>query len=337
MAAPALEDVTVFQAFPGRVEALESVDIRARVPGYLEETGFEDGQRVSKDDILFRIEREPYEAALSGAKAGLAQAEAGLNLAEAALQRKQKAFQNQAVSELDILTAEADVQAAEAAVEAAKAQVEQAQINLSYTEITAPMNGRISQAFVDPGNLVGGGQATLLARLINDDDVHVSFNVDERTLLDNLRDKVIRGQPKPEPPPVNLELANGDTYEAVGTVDYFDNTLNPDTGTLLVRARFANPDTMLVEGMFCRVMVPREIEGALLVPELAVQRDLVGPYLLSVDGEGKVKRLAVELGPRVDTRRVITEGVDENARIVVNGIQRARPGIKVTPVTGEGI
>lgn len=331
VAPPTREDVTVYHGFPARVDAVETIELQARVPGFLTRIHFKEGAFVANGDLLFTIEPEPYEAALAGANARLAQAEASRNLAEAALQRKQRAFEKQAVSELDVLTAEADVQAAEAAVEAARAAVATAEINLSYTTLAAPVDGRISRSFVSEGNLVGAGGTTRLAVLVSTDPMQVYFSIDERRLLPRMLAAIERGETRATMPPVKLELADGAEYPLEGRIDYFDNVIDRETGTLDGRAVFANPDGLLAPGMFARILIPEQIAGALLVPELSIQRDLLGPYVLTVGADNKVESAYVELGPRLGERRVIADGLPPDARVIVKGMQRARPGLPVNP------
>ena len=330
---PDQETVTVFHSIPGRMEAVESVEIRARVAGYLNTVSFEDGALVTKGQALYEIEPDPYIATLNSAKAQRAQAEANRNLADAALKRKKKAFENQAVSELDVLTAEADVQVADAAVQSADAAKETAELNLSYTKLSAPIDGRISRNYVTEGNLVGGTEATLLALLTSINPIHVYFSVDERRLLD-LKDAYSETDIETQTshtkvPPVQLVLANGELYGSTGSVDYGDSTLDADTGTMMARAVFENPSETLHPGMFARVQFSRELENAMLVPELSIQRDLVGPYVLVVNPESMVEAVYVELGPRVEQRRVIRSGLDRESQVIIKGLQSARPGIKV--------
>ena len=184
---PVVKDVTLYDTFPGRVEARDSVTLTARVSGFLNEIHFADGAPVKKGQKLFTIEQEGYLAAVNAAKAYLAQAEAGLSLAKASLSRKQKAFESQAVSELDVLTAEADVQAAETSVKSAAAGLEQAELNLSYTVIMSPMDGVMSKREVSIGNLVGPGAVSDLAYLVSVDPANVYFSIDERRLLHKMR------------------------------------------------------------------------------------------------------------------------------------------------------
>ena len=327
---PAQEDTTIYQAFPGRLVASDSVDIRARVKGFLKSVDFVDGQRVKKGDLLFTIEPEEYEAAVHLAEAQLAQAEASLKLADATLQRIQKAYKTKAVSELDLLSAEAEMQSAEAAVMAAQAELDRAELDLSYTKIRAPLDGRLSRRALSVGNLVGDGSSTVLTLLVVEAPIDVFFNVDERVLLPFLQKGVRNTKPSEAIPPVKLQLADGTLHSEEGMIDYIDPEIDPETGTLRARAVFPNQGTQLLPGLYGKIMLPRLIEKAILVPDLAVQRDMSGAYVLIVTAENKVERRPVERGALVDARRIITEGLTAEDRVVVEGIQRARPGIEVT-------
>ena len=336
VATPSVEDVTRYEVFPGRVQSRDSVRIVARVPGELQEIHFTDGQDVKKGDVLFTIEPESYEAALQAAQAQLAQAQAAQSLAEASLLRKKKAYETRSVSELDVLSGEADLEAAEAALDARRAAVAQAELNLSYTEITAPLDGVISDAAVSVGNLVGPGAVSELALLVRVDVANVVFSMDERRLLPKLRLLAEQeGSQESSLPPVSLELADGELYDSEGTLDYIDNVIDAATGTLQVRAVFDNPDQLLVDGMFARVRIPVPLEGAMMVPETAIMRDLVGPYVFVVDDENIVQPAYVKLGALLEGRRIIEEGLSENAKVVVRGIQRVRPGLQVSIDKGE--
>lgn len=327
---PVVEDVTVYRPFPGRLQAMESVAIHARVHGTLEEIRFNDGDLVEAGQVLFAIEQAPYETDVQRAEAQVAQAQAALALAEAALSRKQKAFRIQAVSELDLLTSEADVESAQAAIQAAEAARLKAELNLSYTTVIAPIAGQVDRHRVSVGNLVGGAQPSLLTTLVSVDPIDCYFSVDERSSILLRRRAEAQGNDVREVfTDLLLELADGTVHDATGYIDFAETQIDPDTGTLMVRARFPNEKGLLAPGMFGRVRVPYEEPGAMLIPERAILRDMSGPYVLLVQAEGLVERRAVELGPLVEERRVIAAGLDEKDAVIVRGIQRARPGSTV--------
>jgi RND family efflux transporter MFP subunit len=341
VAHPAREDVTVYRVFPGRLEAVESVTIQARVHGTLEEIRFQDGDIVEPGQVLFVIEQEPYKTDVQRAEAQLAQAKAAMTLAEAARSRKQKAFQNQAVSELDLLSAEADVESAQAAILAAEAALTRAELNLSYTMVKSPILGQVDRHRVSVGNLVGGAAPSLLTTVVSVHPIDCYFSVDERSgiLMRRLADE--RGAALENAfTNLVLELADGSELEARGVIDFKENQIDPATGTLMVRARFPNENGLLTPGMFGRVRVPYRQPGALLIPERAIARDMTGPYVWLVTENNVVARRAVELGPLAGERRIIVSGLEPADTVVVRGIQRVRPGspvrIKTAPGQGAG-
>jgi RND family efflux transporter MFP subunit len=328
VATPQQRPVTTHVEFTGRTAALEEIEVRARVQGFLQSIEFTDGDTVEKGTLLFRIEPEQYQAVLAAAKAELAGKQAALSLAETTVERAGRAYEGGAVSDIEMMEAEARRDAAKAAVQAAQAAVDTAELDLSYTEIRAPIAGRLARSYVDVGNLVGSGETTLLTTIVVDDPIHVYFNADERALLQALRDRP-RDDPQRKPRPLSLQLADGTEYPITGLADFAENRVDPLTGTLQIRAVFDNPDGELYPGFFVRVLMPRETAEAMLVPEVSLQRDLAGPFVLVVDETGMVHRRDVELGDRVGPDRVIASGLEPGERVIVNGLQRARPGIQV--------
>jgi RND family efflux transporter MFP subunit len=303
-------------------------------PDDAKELGVKDGQWVKKGDLLFTIEPEEYEAAVKSAEAKLAQAQATQKLADTTLQRTKSAYKTKAVSELDVLSAEANLQSAEAQVSEAQAALDNAKRNLSYTRICAPMDGRLFRRTMSVGNLVGDGASTLLTELIVETPIDAYFNVDERRIGRFLDQKGVGGKHALEAaPPLSLELADGSVYSHKGKLDYFDPTVDPETGTLRARAVFPNDDHRLVPGFYGKILLPHKIKGALLVPKIAVSRDMRGNYLLVVNKENKVESRYVELGEETEEYQIITKGLPKEDRVIVDGIQRARPGllVQITP------
>ncbi len=326
---PEQKDVTIYAGFPGRLVAHDDVEIRARVKGFLKTIDFVDGQRVKKGDLLFTIEPEEYEAAVDSAEARLAQAKASENLAEITFKKNQQAFEKEAVSELDVLSAEAEKDSSEASVKEARAALDNAKLDLSYTKIHAPMDGRLARRTLSVGNLVGDGQSTLLTSLVVEAPIDVFFNIDERTIAPFKREGLRADDSGKKIPPVKLEMADGVLHIEDGLVNYTDPEIDPDTGTLRARAIFANKDLHLLPGMYGKILLPKNIKDAILVPELAVQRDMSGPYVLVVTAENKVESRYITRGALIDANRIVEEGLAANERIIVEGIQRARPGITV--------
>jgi len=325
---PVRQDVVVYHEFPGRVVASDTVDIRARVRGYLKSIEFKDGQRVEKGDLLFTIEPDEYIAAANSAEARVKQAEAALKLADARLTRINQAWETKAVSEVDKLTAEAEQQSAQAGVLEAKAALDNAKLNLTYTEIRAPLSGRIGKRALSVGNIVGNGESTLLTRIVVEAPIYVYFTIDERSLLEK-REIGYAERSLESIPLVKLKLADGSTLDEEGKIIYRDPEMDPETGTLQARAVFSNEGIQIVPGLYGKIMVPDPRKDVLLVPELAIQRDLSGPFVLVVTENNQVASKYIKKGPLVGSNRIVEEGLTPEDRIIVEGIQRARPGITV--------
>lgn len=336
VASPERRDVTQTIDFTGNTAAIRSAELVARVPGFLEKMLFEDGQEVDEDQLLFVIEQAPYLAAVDQAEADLMKAQAELSQAKVTTDRLQRAAKTGAVSKQQLDEATAKEEVAQGQIRAASAQLQQASINLGYTEIRAPFAGQIGRRLVDPGNYVGaGGSATTLATLQQLQPIYAYFNADEPSVLrvkDMQREK---GGPdyRESPVPVYLGLQDEEGYPHEGKVDFVASGIDPSTGTLQVRAVFPNDELILLPGMFVRLRVPIGTnDGALLVPQLALGTSQEGRYVLVVDDEGKVEQRTVKLGSRQGEMQVVTDGLTSDDMVVVNGIQRARPGAKVTPV-----
>lgn len=336
---PTIKDVTVWVEFTGNTQAFESVDIRARVEGFLDSVKFEPSTRVKKGELLFVIEPKPYQAQLDQALADLAIKRAELQLADATLIRKENAYKDRAVSEVDVIQARAEKAKAEASIKAADAAVETARINLSYTSIHSPIPGLVSRNLVDVGNLVGRGEATLLTTVVNDNPIYCYFNVSESDLLEFMKRKNARlddPRTKKERNEVFLGLANEKGFPHAGVLDYVDNKVDPQTGTIQARGRFLNPKGELAAGLFARVRIPiGTMKNALLVPEAALGADQGGRYLYVVNAQNEVEYRKLKLGPLEGEARVVQEGIKAGERVITKGLQRVRPGMKVTPMTPE--
>ncbi len=330
---PEQKDVTIYQGFPGRLVASDDVEIRARVKGFLKTIDFEDGQRVKKGDLLFTIEPEEYQVAVESTEAKLKQAKASEKLADATLQRTQEAYKTEAVSKLDVLRAEAEMQGAEALVMEAQAALDNAKLNLSYTKIYAPIAGRLARRTLSIGNLVGDGSSTLLTTLVVEAPIDVFFNIDERTIAPFKREGIRADGSGKKIPPVKLEMADGVLHIEEGLINYTDPEIDPDTGTLRARAVFANKELHLLPGMYGKILLPNHIKNAILVPDLAVQLDMSGSYVLVVTAENKVESRYITRGALIGANRIVKEGLAADEHVITEGIQRARPGITVRVAT----
>jgi membrane fusion protein, multidrug efflux system len=331
---PLKKEVTQYLEFTGTTAALEFVEIRARVEGWLESIHFTPGTQVKKGDLLFVVDPRPFQAQVDQSEAALKGKQADLQLKQANLRRAQQLLSSASISQLQYDVENANEAVATAQVGIAKADLEKAKLDLAYSRLTAPTNGRVSRNYVDIGNLVGAKDKTLLTEIVNDDSVYVYFDVSERDLL-----MLMRKFPKieadaisdREKAPAYLQLADETGYPHSGKMDFLESRVDPSTGTLRVRAIFSNDKKMLVPGLFGRVRVPIEQKEALLLPELAVGISQAGRYVLVVNKDQVVEQRLVKTGQLEGTLRVIEEGLSKDEWVVVNAIQRARPGSKVSP------
>ncbi len=335
---PVAEEVTTYSEFTGHTTAVETVDIRARVQGYLESYNFTPGEPVTAGQLLFIIEPDLYQAQVDQAAATLQGNEAQLTAAETQLEITQAIFQRSAGSRTELVQRTQQRDLAKAQVEIARANLEQAKLNLAYTHIYAPFDGRIDRNLVDVGNLVGAGQATVLATLVKDDPIYAYFTASERELL-RYRQLQLENKTVAQAGEHNvayLALATDTGFPHVGKVDYVGNRVDPDTGTIDARAIFPNPTRVIVPGLYARVRLPFTRERALLVPAAAVSTDQGGTYLLVVDDKNTVQYRRAQVGPVVEGElQVVNDGIGPEDWVVVNGLQRARPGAVVKPVQTE--
>jgi RND family efflux transporter MFP subunit len=333
VANPIERDVTVFEEFTGTTEARRAVEVRARVQGLLEGIEFEPSSYVRTGQTLFVIEPEPYRAQRDRAAAGLESAKAALRRAESDLDRLEEAVRTNAVSQQEVTRARAERDQASAAVLQAQTTLTNAEIELGYTTVTSPIDGMVSRNFVDVGNLVGTGEPTLLATVRQIDPIYAYFDVSERLIAQSLADRGGHKRPTSEDNiPITLVLKETG-LEIDGRIDAIDNTVDPATGTMQVRGIFPNPDALVLPGFFVHVRLPGEtIEDALLVEETALGTDLGGRYLMIVGDDNIVEKRYVEPGPlEADMMRVLLDGLEPGERYVSKGLQRARPGLPVTP------
>lgn len=335
VAIPLEREITDYLDFTGNTAALESVQLRARVKGFLESIHFSAGSRVNKDDLLFVIDPRPFQASLEKAEAELKSREAALQLAEFDYTRVKNLYEQGDAAEYEYNSAVANRNSALAGVAGAKAAVEEAKLNLDYTQVKAPIGGRIGRNLVDVGNLVGAGESTLLATIVNDDSVYAYFTVSELDLLALLRQyprQSTTTQPNDRKPPVFLALADEKDYAHQGIVDSADPQLDPSTGTLQARAIVANPSGLLAPGLFVRIRVPvSQPRKALMVSERALGLDQGQRYVLIVNEQQVVEYRRVQTGALEGGLRVIVNGLQAGEHVIVNGLQRVRPGAKVSP------
>lgn len=334
VARPLQQVVTEWDEFTGRFEAARLVEIRARVSGYLKGIHFEDGQIVKKGDLLFTIDRRPFEASLARARAELRDAVSAAALARAELKRTEGLIGTSALSQERLDSRRAIREQAEARAAAVRANARNAELDLEFTEIRAPITGRISDRRIDVGNLVAlnASQPDVLAVLVALDPIHFIFNPSES---DYLRYTRIYGPgpldaEKKARAKVQLQLMDEKSWGREGHLDFIDNRIGAGTGTIRVRATFANTDGFLLPGIFGRVRIAAgEPRPSLLVPDSAIVADQNNRMVLTVNADGTVVPKTVRLGSVMGTLRVVREGLGADDRVVVNGVQRAHPGGKV--------
>ncbi len=323
-------ELTQYFRYNGLMRSVDEVEIRARVRGYIEKIVFKPSTNVKAGDLLFIIEQAQFQAAVNRARGRLEQAEARLKLAEVTAARIERAFGERAASEDEFSTAKAEVEQRRGEVLEAQADLDDAHIELGYTEIRSPLDGRIDDARVDVGDLVGASEPTLLCTIVQMDPIHAYFDVSERIALQYLG-RGEDGNAEKEFPPAFLGLANEDGYPHEGVVDYVDNVLDSSTGTLTVRGLFDNSDRRLYPGLYARIRVPfEESPDAVMIQESGIATGLEGRYVLTLNDKNIVTRTPVTLGERADSGFVqVTKGLSIGDRYIVNGLQFARPGMPV--------
>jgi membrane fusion protein, multidrug efflux system len=327
--------VTNWDEYPGHIEAVDTVEIRPRVSGYLESIHFQDGAEVKTGDLLFVIDPKPYQADLDRAEAQQQQAQTRLELARNDLTRAEPLRGTRAISEEEYDSRSKAVREAESALAAARAAQAVARLNLDYTRITAPLSGKIGRRLVTPGNLVqvqGNGGATVLATIVSLDPIYCYFDVEEGAFM-RYRP---HAQSTPAPPaddpavPCELGLVNETGFPHRGCLDFFDNQVNPQTGTIRLRAVFNNADRALVPGMFANLRIlAGSPEQALLVPDVAVLSDQGYKYVYVVDSNSKVDTRSIQTGRAHGALRTVLAGLTQADRVVTNGLVMLRPGIQV--------
>ncbi|HEY1746484.1 MAG TPA: efflux RND transporter periplasmic adaptor subunit [Xanthobacteraceae bacterium] len=337
VARPVERSVVDQDEYVGRFVAVDSVEVRSRVSGYLSEIHFTDGQTVKKGDLLFVIDHRPFRLVLDQMRANLAQARANLAFTEADLARGKELVQNKTITEQSFDQRKQAKSVAEASVAAQEAMVHSAELDLNeYSELRAPIDGRIGDRRVSVGNLVTGGNGsntTLLATIVSVDPIRFEFTFDEASYLRYQRFAGTNGQMSggKDAVAVSLKLIDEPDFAHSGKMDFVDNVIDRSSGTIRGRAIFANPDGIFTPGMFGRLRVPGSPAfTALLIPDAAIGTEQSRKYVLVVDDGGVVRQKYVVPGKIDDDLRVIKEGLAPGDRVIVNGLMRARPGIKVT-------
>jgi RND family efflux transporter MFP subunit len=326
-----VKNIVEYDEFTGRLAAVDTVQVRPRVSGYIDKVAFKEGAEVKRGDVLFVIDQRPYVAELDRAKAELQRAQTRAELAKRERERAEKMLPNHAISQEEFDERTNNEHEASASIAGAQAAVDTATLNLNWTKVTSPISGRVSRAEVTEGNLVSGGQGgapTLLTTVVSQDPIWAYFDSDERVYLKQAglskggRTRV----------PVLLGLANEDGYPHEGYLDFIDNQVDPGTGTIRARAVFDNKNRQFTPGLFARI----KLEGgarheAVLIDDRAVGTDQDKKFVLTVGKDNAATYTRITLGPVIDGFRVVREGLKSGDRVIVNGLQRVRPGTPVTP------
>jgi membrane fusion protein (multidrug efflux system) len=318
--------------FVGQTEAFQSVDLRARVTGFLLKQSFKEGNTVKKDDVLFVIDPSEYNAKRDVAAAKVEHAKAVILEAQNQLRRYAKLEASGTFSPAQLDKAKADEGKARADLAAAEADLKTAELDVGYTKVIAPIDGRIGGSSVDGGNLIGPDSG-VLATVVDLDPVRVNFAVSERSYLDYTQ-AIKEGKTSGFTP--KIQLANDQMYPHDGKLDYIDNRVDPSTGTIKVRVEFPNPDALLLPGQFVNVTLVSAVpQNQMVVPQVAIQENQTGPFVLVVDKDNKVELRPVKTGQRIGTEISVTDGLTPGESIIIEGIQKVRPGATVNPVSGQ--
>ncbi len=331
-AAPVLiKPVSQWDNFNGRVEAVQSVQLRPRVSGYIDSVNYREGDEVKKGQVLFTIDDRSYRAALEQAKAELARARSQASLARSESGRSEKLIGTQAISREAWEQRRSAASQAQADVLAAEAAVDMAQLNLDFTRVTAPIDGRASRAMITAGNLVtAGDSASVLTTLVSQQQMYVYFDVDENTFL-NYQAMARQGQQR-HALPVEIALVGEQGFPHQGKIDFMDNQLTASTGTIRMRALLDNQQRQFTPGLFARVRLPGSAQfEAVLIDDKAVLTDQDRKYVYVVDGEGKAQRRDIQPGAMIDGLRIVKSGLKSGDRVIIAGLQKVfMPGMPVT-------
>jgi multidrug efflux system membrane fusion protein len=336
VAAAIEREIHEWDEFTGRMQAVETVEIRPRVSGYIEKVAFAEGKEIHKGDVLFVIDPRPYRAELARTSANVEAARTRAELADRDLERARILVAKEAISREEFDLRASALKESQAAIQAAEAEVTEARLNLEWTEVRSPIDGRVSRAEVTQGNLVQSGapDPTLLTTVVSLDPMYVYFEGDEQTYLKygQLARTGQRSSSRDVRNPIFLALANEQGFPHEGYVDFVDNQLDPSTGTIRARAVFSNEDRVFTPGLFARLkLIGSGRYKAVLIRDTAVGTDQDKKFVLVLKPDNTVEYRRIEMGRLVDDLRIVTSGLQGGERIVVNGLQRVRSGMKVTP------
>lgn len=331
-----VRDVTPSVTFNGRVEAIDKVDLRARITGFLAQRHFREGQDVKVGDPLFTIEKQQYEAAVEQAEAAVKQAQAVLLDAQLQVERGEQLLRNRNIPQAEVDQRRAARDRAQAELMGAQAQLREAQINLGYTDIVAPVAGKIGRSVFSEGSYVGP-ESGALATIVSQDPVYITFPVSSRELLDAQRSARERGEDV-RAVRVKVRLPDETIYDETGSVNFVDNQVDPTTDTVTIRASLPNPERRLVAGQLVGVIVEAAApQQALVVPQAALLADQAGAYVLVVDGQGKVEQRRVRIGEQSGRDIAVEDGLRQGERVIVDGLQKVRPGQAVQVAAATGV
>ncbi|QDV35721.1 efflux RND transporter periplasmic adaptor subunit [Tautonia plasticadhaerens] len=339
VAEPMARDVTEWDYFTGRLQAVQEVEVRARVGGYLDEIHFKDGDLVDEGELLFTIDPRPYEATRDQARARVEQAQAQLELARREQNRSAQLVRRNAETQEEYDIKASQVRQAEADVAAAEAALEAAELDVEFCTIEAPVSGRIGRHLITEGNLVNGeaGQATMLTTIVSLDPIHVYFDANERDYLKYVRQSQEGTRPSSREfaTPISVQLADEEGFPHPGTMDFVDNRVDQFTGTMRGRAILPNPEGVLTPGLFAKVRLPGSPRyRATLLPDGAIVRDQSQTFVFLVSDEGEARRRQVEIGRAVAGLRIVRDGVGPEDRVIIEGIQAVRDGVEVRAEPG---
>lgn len=332
VAFPLVRDVSIYTEETGTTEAVQQVEIMARVQGILEEIRFQPNDEVKAGDVLFVIEKAKYKAEYDLSEAEVKLREVAENKAKIEYDRQKELFAKKATPETNLVAAQAEFEGSQAEIEAAKARRDEAKLNLEYTEVRTPISGTVGKALVKQGNLVTSNPASHLTTVVSYNEIYANFSISERAFLKFVDLASSEGRKKPDTIPVYLARATDEGFPFYGTFNYADLAVDQSTGTYAVRGKFANPDRKILPGLFVRVRIKTgHLNNALLIPERATGFDQAGTYVLVVNEENKVERRDIEPGNKFGSMIVVLDGLKPEDRVIVDGVQMSRPGALVNP------